>query len=69
MQMVQYESGHSLPSATLSVTQAAQRLGIGKQLAYNLASEGRLPGALRLGSRIVVGRQVLEDFILGKNGD
>lgn len=67
--MVQYDLEHSLPSGTLSITQAAQRLGIGKQLAYNLASEGKLPGALRLGRRIVVSRQVLEAFIAGKNTD
>jgi excisionase family DNA binding protein len=35
----------------LSVPQAAERLGISKDLAYELARRGELPGAFRLGRR------------------
>jgi len=35
----------------LSVPQAAARLGISKDLAYELARRGELPGAFRLGRR------------------
>ncbi len=35
----------------LSVPQAADRLGISKDLAYELARRGELPGAFRLGRR------------------
>jgi excisionase family DNA binding protein len=35
----------------LSVAQAAQRLGISKDLAYELARRWELPGAFRLGRR------------------
>lgn len=50
--------------ATMTVEAAARRLGIGRQLAYSLASEGKLPGALRLGKkRIVVSTVLLEAFL------
>jgi len=39
---------------TMSVEEAARRLGIGRTLAYELAQRGELPGALRLGRRFVV---------------
>lgn len=50
--------------ATIKVDEAAKMLGIGRQLAYSLAREGKLPGALRLGKkRIVVSRRALELFL------
>ena len=52
--------------ATVNVEYAAQLLGIGRQTAYNLAKEGKLPGALRLGRRIVVSRKALEEFLDGR---
>lgn len=39
---------------TISVEEAARRLGIGRTLAYELAARSQLPGALRLGRRYVV---------------
>jgi len=39
---------------TMSVEEAARRLGIGRTLAYELAQRGELPGAIRLGRRFVV---------------
>ena len=56
-------------AATVSVGQAAELLGIGRNLAYELARRGELPGALRLGRRIVVSRKALETFLEGgRNG-
>ena len=52
--------------ATVKVEEAAKILGIGRQTAYELAREGRLPGALRLGRRIVVSRSQLQAFLDGK---
>ena len=52
--------------ATVKVEEAARIPGIGRQTAYELAAQGKLPGALRLGRRIVVSRSVLEDFLAGK---
>lgn len=55
-------------SQTITVEEAAERLRIGRNLAYELARRNppELPGALRLGGRIVVSRSKLERAI---NGD
>ena len=58
--------GHVEP-ATIKVEEAAHILGIGRQTAYELAREGKLPGALRLGRRIVVSRKALEAFLECRN--
>jgi excisionase family DNA binding protein len=38
---------------TLTVQEAAKRLGIGQRLAYEMVREGRIP-ALRYGNRIII---------------
>lgn len=53
--------------ATMKVTEAAKSLGIGRQLAYDLAKAGKLPGALRLGGRIVVSRKAIEVFLAAEH--
>ena len=55
--------GDRLESETMKVEEAARVLGIGRQTAYDLAAQGKLPGALRLGRRIVVSRRALERFL------
>lgn len=50
-------------AATMNVEEAAGLLGIGRNTAYDLAKRGELPGALRLGHRIVVSRKALEAFL------
>ena len=51
---------------TLSVKEAAAVLGISKNLAYDLARRGKLPGAIKLGEkRIVVSRVQLENLLRG----
>ena len=50
---------------TLTVVEAANILGISRNTAYELARQGGLPGALRLGRRILVSRQALEAFLEG----
>jgi excisionase family DNA binding protein len=47
---------------TVSVTEAAQVLGISRTLAYELARRGDLP-TLRLGQRLVVPRVALDALI------
>lgn len=54
-----------IESATMKVEQAAKLLGIGRNTAYLLAAQNKLPGARRLGRRIVVSRKALEDFLAG----
>ena len=47
---------------TMSVTEAAEVLGISRTTAYECVHTGALP-ALRLGGRIVVPTQALEDLL------
>ena len=54
--------------ATLNVPEAARILGIGRQTAYMLAAKGQLPGARRLGRRIVVSKKELEAYLNGQAG-
>ena len=53
---------------TISVEEAALQLGIGRNLAYELARRGELPGAIRLGRRILVSKKALESFLAGQSG-
>jgi excisionase family DNA binding protein len=56
----------TVETATVKVEEAAKILGIGRQTAYGLAREGRLPGARRLGGRVVVSRVALFRFLNGE---
>lgn len=47
---------------TFSVSETAKILGISRGLAYQLAKEGKIP-VLKLGTRMVVPRIKLEQFI------
>ena len=58
----------NVETATVKVEEAARMLGIGRQTAYELAREGKLPGALRLGRRIVVSQRALDEFLDAKAG-
>ena len=52
---------------TLTVEEAAARLGISRTLAYELAKTGRLPApVIRLGRRLVVTRRALERVLAGE---
>jgi excisionase family DNA binding protein len=48
---------------TLSIAEASDILGVSRQLAYNLAKQGRLPGVKRIGGRYLVSAQKLEEFL------
>lgn len=53
--------------ATLSVSEAAVRLGIGRNYAYALAKNDQLPvRVLRLGSRMRISRVELERYLSGE---
>lgn len=61
-----------MDSEVMSVKQASKRLKISRALAYQLAREGKLPGAIRLGAkRIIVSRVQFERWLNGndKTGD
>ncbi len=52
---------------TLTIAEAGKALGISRGLAYQLAREGKLPGAIRLGAkRLIVSRVQFEAWL---NGD
>ena len=51
---------------TYSVAEAAAMLGISKNLAYDLARRGELPGSIKLGQkRLVVSRAVTSRLLQG----
>ena len=54
---------------TVDVPTAATLLGISQSHAFALAARGELPGAMRLGSRVVVSRRVLEQAVNGEADD
>ena len=51
---------------TMTVEEAAHKLGISRASAYELARRGELPGAIRLGGRVVVSRRQLERVVNGE---
>ncbi|MBM4405665.1 MAG: helix-turn-helix domain-containing protein [Chloroflexi bacterium] len=50
---------------TVSVEDAGQQLGIGRQLAYELARGGKLPGVIKLGHRYVVSQAAIDRVLAG----
>jgi excisionase family DNA binding protein len=48
---------------TYTIQEAADLLGIGRSLAYELAQEGILPGVKRLGRRYLVSRAALDTWL------
>jgi excisionase family DNA binding protein len=48
---------------TVTVEQACRLLGVGRTNGYELAKRGELPGAVRIGRRIVVSRVALERLL------
>lgn len=55
-----------METEVMTVKQASKRLKISRALAYQLAREGKLPGAIRLGSkRIIVSVAKFERWLNG----
>ena len=51
---------------TYSIPEAAEVLGIGRNLAYELAKRGELPGLIRLGEkRVVCSKLAIEKLLQG----
>jgi len=48
--------------ATLTITEAAEVLGVGRNFAYELARVGKLP-TIRLGRKVLVPRAALEALL------
>ena len=55
---------------TLTIAEAAAMLGISRNLAYELARRGELPGIIKLGQkRLVVSRRAIERLLQGDVSD
>ena len=51
---------------TLSIPEVAEMLGISRNLAYELAARGKLPGLIRLGQkRVVCSKLAIERLLQG----
>lgn len=48
---------------TYTVPEVAEILGISQAKAYEHVKSGRIPGIIRLGSRIVIRKKVLDDWV------
>jgi excisionase family DNA binding protein len=54
----------------MTVLEASQRLKISRALAYQLAREGKLPGAMKIGGkRIIISTVRFNDWLNGKDSD
>lgn len=58
--------GNNTEKSVVSVGEAGTKLGIGRSLAYTLAREGKLPGVLHLGRRMVVSKKILDAVLAGE---
>lgn len=54
---------------TLSIPEVAEMLGISRNLAYELAARGELPGLIRLGKKRVVCSKVAVEKLLQCESD
>ena len=53
---------------TLRIPEVAETLGISRNLAYELAAKGELPGLIRLGQkRVVCSRLAIERLLQGES--
>jgi excisionase family DNA binding protein len=60
------ENASLLKRQTYTVGEASQLLGISRGQGYALARTGELPGAIKLGGRIVVSRPALDRLLAGE---
>lgn len=53
----------------MSVAEAAAKAGVSESTLYSLSHQGRLPGARRVGKRIVIHREVFAEWLRNGRGD
>jgi len=53
-------------SRMATVEDLAAELGIGKNMAYEIVQQGRLPGVFRLGRRYLIPRAIIAKLVKGK---
>jgi excisionase family DNA binding protein len=59
------ERSHKMHRATLTITETAKRLGIGRSAAYEAARTGQIP-TIKIGKRILVPLTALERLLSGE---
>ncbi len=59
----------TIEPAAMNLEEAAKYLGVGRQTAYDLAAQGRFPGAQKLGRRWIVSRKALDTWLDGNSRD
>jgi excisionase family DNA binding protein len=52
----------------VSIPELSAEFGVSETLLYNLANSGHLPGARRLGKRIVIHRETFEQWLRDGRG-
>ncbi len=57
------DSHNDIRPILLSAIEAARLLRIGKSLFYSLRSEGRLPQPIKLGTRVLWSKEIIEQWI------
>lgn len=51
---------------TYSVDELAKKLGISRMNAYRQCNEGRVPGVVRCGRRLLIGRAAIDAWLAGQ---
>ena len=49
-----------------TISETSRKLGISRNHAYKLAREGKLPGIITLGRRLVVSKAILDRLLEGR---
>ena len=57
------------PPAGMSISEAAIQAGVSEATLYSLANQGKLPGARRLGKRIVLHRETFLTWLSNGMGE
>ena len=57
------------PPIGMSVSEAAAQAGVSEATLYSLANQGKLPGARRLGKRIVIHRETFMRWLADGMGE
>jgi excisionase family DNA binding protein len=50
-------------ACTVSIECWAEAIGVSRATAYSLANQGKIPGLIRIGRRMVVSRQALDELL------
>lgn len=58
----------NIEKMTMSISEVAETLGISRNLAYELAARGELPGLIRLGEKRVVCSKLVIEKLLRDDG-